>query len=180
MAPEKDPPAAVQSFPPQEAAARHFLGCELYWMPDRHGVPRVKRRTARQKLQAACRRMRNGSNSIGPCRGVHASGGCTPGDGATTTTTVCKATSARCTACSSGPCECVHMAQSARREAAEVHLGAMHPGPRPGKESTAPHHGGQTTERICLRASLCTADASTTEEPEAGTLHVRVCTGGAG
>lgn len=34
-----------------------FLGFERYWMPDRQGVPRVKRRTARKKLQAACRRI---------------------------------------------------------------------------------------------------------------------------
>ena len=35
-------------------------GCELVWMPDRQGGPRVKRRTARKKLQAACRRMTAG------------------------------------------------------------------------------------------------------------------------
>jgi len=35
-----------------------FLGCEFYWMPDRQGVPRVKRRTARKKLQAAGQRMK--------------------------------------------------------------------------------------------------------------------------
>jgi hypothetical protein len=34
-----------------------LLGFECFWMPDRQGVPRVKRRTARKKLQAACRRM---------------------------------------------------------------------------------------------------------------------------
>jgi hypothetical protein len=37
-----------------------LLGFELDWMPDRQGVLRVKRRTARQKLQAACRRMTAG------------------------------------------------------------------------------------------------------------------------
>jgi hypothetical protein len=31
-----------------------------------------------------------------------------------------------------------------------------------------------------MRTLLCTADASTTEEPDAGKLHVRDCTGGAG
>lgn len=34
-----------------------FLGFEFSWMPDWHGVPRGKRRTARQKRQAACRRI---------------------------------------------------------------------------------------------------------------------------
>jgi hypothetical protein len=35
-----------------------FLGFEFFWRPDRHGVPRVMRRTARQKLQAACQRIK--------------------------------------------------------------------------------------------------------------------------
>jgi group II intron reverse transcriptase/maturase len=35
-----------------------FLGFEFFWMPDRKGVPRVKRRTARKKLQGACRRLK--------------------------------------------------------------------------------------------------------------------------
>jgi RNA-directed DNA polymerase len=36
-----------------------FLGFEFYWMPDRQGVPRVTRRTARKKLQAACQRIKD-------------------------------------------------------------------------------------------------------------------------
>ncbi len=35
-----------------------FLGFELYWFEDRKGVPRVMRRTARKKLQSACRRIK--------------------------------------------------------------------------------------------------------------------------
>ncbi len=35
-----------------------FLGFELYWFEDRRGVPRVMRRTAPKKLQAACRRIK--------------------------------------------------------------------------------------------------------------------------
>jgi hypothetical protein len=38
----------------------------------------------------------------------------------------------------------------------------------------------QFDESVCVRAPLCTADASTSEEPDAGKLHVRDCTGGAG
>ena len=34
-----------------------FLGFEFFWRPDRHGVARVMRRTARKKLQAACQRL---------------------------------------------------------------------------------------------------------------------------
>jgi RNA-directed DNA polymerase len=35
-----------------------FLGFEFYWEEDRKGVARVKRRTARKKLQSACRRIK--------------------------------------------------------------------------------------------------------------------------
>ena len=34
-----------------------LLGCACFWRPARHGVPRVRRRTARQKLPAACQRL---------------------------------------------------------------------------------------------------------------------------
>lgn len=35
-----------------------FLGFEFCWNKDRQGVPRVRRRTARKKLQGACRRIK--------------------------------------------------------------------------------------------------------------------------
>ena len=35
-----------------------FLGFEFFWKEDRQGVPRVKRRTARKKLQSACKRIK--------------------------------------------------------------------------------------------------------------------------
>jgi group II intron reverse transcriptase/maturase len=35
-----------------------FLGVECFWKEDRQGVPRVTRRTARKKLQSACRRIK--------------------------------------------------------------------------------------------------------------------------
>jgi RNA-directed DNA polymerase len=34
------------------------LGFEFYWNADRQGTPRVMRRTARKKLQGACRRIK--------------------------------------------------------------------------------------------------------------------------
>src|SRR5262245_2336348 len=75
---------------------------------------------------------------------------------------------------------CIPMAQSAGRQAKQLHLGAVYPGPRPRQDSTALYHGGQTSTRVCLKALLCPADARTTEEPDAGKLHVRDCTGAAG
>src|SRR5215510_14614136 len=76
-----------------------------------------------------------------------------------------------------GHAQCVQMAQTTRWEAAAYYLGAVHAGPRSNQESTATYHGGQTTEGVRMRTLLCTADASTTEEPDAGKLHVRDCTG---
>ena len=35
-----------------------FLGFEFFWKEDRNGTPRVMRRTARKKLQGACRRVK--------------------------------------------------------------------------------------------------------------------------
>ena len=53
----ENPSATVQPFSPQHEAALHLAGIRVFWMPDRHGVPRVMRRTARKKLQAACQRL---------------------------------------------------------------------------------------------------------------------------
>ncbi|WP_295436064.1 hypothetical protein [uncultured Thiodictyon sp.] len=36
----------------------YALGFELFWYTDREGIPRVKRRTARKRLQAAIRRVK--------------------------------------------------------------------------------------------------------------------------
>src|SRR5712671_3531974 len=74
----------------------------------------------------------------------------------------------------------VHMAQPAGRQAEELHVGAVHPRPQPRQDSASSYYGGSTSESVCLKALLCTAEASTTEEPDAGKLHVRDCTGGAG
>ncbi|MFQ6030883.1 MAG: group II intron reverse transcriptase/maturase [Dehalococcoidia bacterium] len=56
-APDKTHLLRFSRFHPSKKRRFTFLGFEFYWMPDRQGVPRVKRRTARQKLQAACQRI---------------------------------------------------------------------------------------------------------------------------
>jgi hypothetical protein len=71
-------------------------------------------------------------------------------------------------------------AQPAGRPAAPVSVGAVSPRPQPRQDSASSDHRGTTSARVCLQAWLCTAEASTTAEPEAGTRHVRDCTGGAG
>ena len=57
VAPDKTRLLRFSRFHPSMRRRFTLLGFECAWMPDRQGVPRVKRRTARKKLQAACRRM---------------------------------------------------------------------------------------------------------------------------
>jgi hypothetical protein len=57
VAPEKTHLHRFSRFHPSTKRRVTFLGFEFGWMPDRHGVPRVLRRTARKKLQAACQRL---------------------------------------------------------------------------------------------------------------------------
>jgi RNA-directed DNA polymerase len=57
VAPDQTHLLRFSRFHPSMRRRFTFLGFELSWMPDRQGVPRVKRRTARKTLQAACRRI---------------------------------------------------------------------------------------------------------------------------
>jgi len=57
VAPEKTHLRRCSRFHPSTKRRFTLLGCAFCWMPDRHGVPRVMRRTARQKLHAACQRL---------------------------------------------------------------------------------------------------------------------------
>lgn len=58
VAPEKTRILRFSRFHPSMTRRFTFLGFEFYWFEDREGTPRVKRRTARKKLQAACRRIK--------------------------------------------------------------------------------------------------------------------------
>jgi len=55
VAPDKTRILRFSRFHPSMERRFTFLGFEFYWMPDRQGVCRVKRRTARKRLQGACR-----------------------------------------------------------------------------------------------------------------------------
>ena len=59
VAPEKTQIIRFSRFHPSMTRRFTFLGFELYWFPDRQGTPRVMRRTARKKLQGACRRIKD-------------------------------------------------------------------------------------------------------------------------
>ena len=58
VAPKKTQLLRFSRFHPSMKRRFTFLGFELYWFPDRKGTPRVMRRTARKKLQGACRRIK--------------------------------------------------------------------------------------------------------------------------
>jgi RNA-directed DNA polymerase len=57
VAPEKTRLLRFSRLHPGMQRRLTFRGCAFFWMPDRQGVPRVKRRTARKKRQAACQRI---------------------------------------------------------------------------------------------------------------------------
>ena len=59
VAPEKTRTLRFSRFHPSMRRRFAFLGFELYWFPDRQGVVRVMRRTARNRLQRACRSMKD-------------------------------------------------------------------------------------------------------------------------
>lgn len=58
VAPEKTGILRFSRFHPSMKRRFTFLGFEFYWKEDRKGVARVMRRTARKKLQGACRRIK--------------------------------------------------------------------------------------------------------------------------
>jgi hypothetical protein len=58
VAPEKTNLLRFSRFHPGMKRRFTFLGFEFCWKTDRQGTPRVMRRTARKKLQGACRRIK--------------------------------------------------------------------------------------------------------------------------
>ncbi|MBV5275170.1 MAG: hypothetical protein JZU52_16510 [Lamprocystis purpurea] len=58
LAPEKTQVLRFSRFHPSMQRRVTFLGFELFWCIDREGIPRVKRRTARKRLQGAIRRIK--------------------------------------------------------------------------------------------------------------------------
>jgi group II intron reverse transcriptase/maturase len=58
VSPEKTRILRCSRFHPGMTRRFTFVGFEFFWKEDRQGVPRVKRRTARKKLQSACKRIK--------------------------------------------------------------------------------------------------------------------------
>jgi len=69
VAPEKTQILRFSRFDPGKERRFAFLGFEIYWEKDRKGMPRVKRRTARKKLRAACQRIKEWSRTNRHARG---------------------------------------------------------------------------------------------------------------
>jgi group II intron reverse transcriptase/maturase len=59
VAPEKTRLLRFSRFHPSWKRRFAFLGFEFFWLKDRQGMARVKRRTAPKTLQAACRRIKD-------------------------------------------------------------------------------------------------------------------------
>jgi hypothetical protein len=179
--PGEDPPAAVQPFSPRHATALHVSGLRVLL-------------EARSAGRAACQAAHGAQEAPSRMPTDHGMDHATPapaGAGLLPAAECAVARPLQLRRCAGqlrlaapllhmGHAVYVQMAQAARRQAEELHLGAVYPAPRPGKDSTSSHHRGQTSESVRLKAPLCTAEASPTEEPDAGKPHVRDCTGGAG
>jgi len=58
LAPDKTRLLRFSRFHPSMRRRFTFLGFEFFWKEDRKGTPRVMRRTARKRLQGACRRIK--------------------------------------------------------------------------------------------------------------------------
>lgn len=58
LAQEKTRILRFSRFHPSMKRRFTYLGFEFFWKEDRQGTPRVKRRTARKRLQGACRRIK--------------------------------------------------------------------------------------------------------------------------
>ena len=181
VAPEKTHLRRCSRCHPRKKRRFTLLGFACFWRPDRHGVPRVMRRTARKKLPAACQRLTEWLKQHRPLPGA----GMLPASERAPARPLQLLWRARERPLAQplfplGDGRYVPMAHPAGRQAEEVHVGAVYARARPRQGSASTYYGGSTSESVCLKARLCTAEASTTEEPDAEKLHVRDCTGGAG
>ena len=179
--PRANPPAAVQSFAPQHDATLHLAGMRVC----------LDARSARRATRQAAHRAHEAPSRLPTAHGMDhatpapAGAGILPASECATARPLQLLWRARELPLAQplfplGDGLYVQMAQPAGRQAEELHVGAVYPRPRPRQDSASSYYGGSTSEGVCLKALLCTADASTTEEPDAGKLHVRDCTGGAG
>src|SRR5262245_57319983 len=165
-----NPSVPVQPLAPERAAARHLAGRRV--LLDPRAARRASRQAAHRPSDAPRRLpMAHGMEHTTP---ASAGAGVLPAAGGAMTGS--RQLRWRARACSRaepllpwGDGLDVHMAQPAGRPAEPLHVGAVSPRPRPRHDSASSYDGSATAQRVCLKAWLCTADASTTEELDAGT-----------
>jgi hypothetical protein len=179
--PREAPAATVQPLSSKHEAALHLSGMRVF----------LEARSARRAPRPATHRPHEAPRRLSTTHGMEhatpapAGAGMLPAFACATTRPRQRLWRARALSCAPpllpwGDGPYVYMAQPAGRQAEQRHVGAMYPRPRPRQESAASSHGGSTSESVCLKAGLGSAEARTTEEPDAGKLHVRDCTGSAG
>jgi hypothetical protein len=178
--PRETPSGPVQPFAPEHEAARHLAGRRVF----------LEARAARRAPRYAAYRPHEAPRRLPTAHGMDQTTPASAGAGILPAA-ACAMTRPRQLLWRTrerplahplfpwGDRRYVHMAQPAGRQAEELYVGAVYPCPRPRQESASADYRGSTSERVCLKAWLCTADARPTKEPEAGQRHVRVCTGGA-
>ena len=177
----EDPSATVQPFSSKQEAALHLSGIRV--LLDARSARRAPRH-ATYRTQEAPRRLST-THGMDQATPAPAGAGRLPAFACATTRPLQLLWRARERSLAQpllplGDGLYVEMAQPAGRQAEQLDVGAVHPSPQPRQDSTSSYYGSSTSERVCLKAGLCTAAARTTEEPDAGKLHVRDCTGGAG
>lgn len=74
----------------------------------------------------------------------------------------------------------LQMAEQERRKAEQLYKGDARANPASHRYCKTSNYGSHSLKNVCLLMTSCTVEASTTEEPDAGKLHVRDCAGGAG
>lgn len=71
VAPEKTGMMRFSRFHPSRSRRIIFLGFETYWTKDQKGQARVMQRTARKKLQGACRRIKDWIKQYRHLKGIN-------------------------------------------------------------------------------------------------------------
>ena len=156
VAPEKTQVLRFSRFHPSMTRRVTFLGFELFWFPDREGTPRVKRRTARKKLQR-CGAAHQGLDQGPPApagQGVYQGAQSTTG-GALQLLRSAGQLARPVALLPDGDGVCVQMAESARWQAQELYLAGVQSGLGEAQYREAPHHREATSHTgVCMSDSL--------------------------
>jgi Reverse transcriptase (RNA-dependent DNA polymerase). len=177
VAPEKTQVLRFSRFHPSMKRRFTFLGFELYWFPDRQGEMRVMHRTSRKRLQGACRRIKEWIRDNRHLKGKQFIQELNRRLQGHYNTTDSEATANRSTASTDGPSSVRSNGSTEGAETEKLYLGSVRKSTGPIRHCPPENHRGSAAARGLCMNILFDAKASTTEEPDAGKLHVRVCAG---